>query len=74
MSAKQCPWCLFAFPPGDPRMLVSKRERCRVLACPGCRSAIRVWAEGAEPRPASALRSILVVAIAIAAIYIIWFR
>jgi hypothetical protein len=51
-------------------MVVSQRERCRVLACPGCRSAIRVWAEGAEPRPAGAGRFILGIAIVIVAIFI----
>ena len=65
-----CPHCMLAFPPDDPRMAVSKAERSRVFACPGCQSPIRVWAEGAGPKPFSALGCILIVAAAIAALFI----
>jgi hypothetical protein len=45
-----CPHCSYAYQPGDPRFAVPAGQANRVVTCPGCRGAFRVWAEGASPR------------------------
>lgn len=59
---------MYAMRRDDPRFAVPKGEKCRVIACPGCRSAIRIWAPGCDPSERNPIKSYVIVALVIAAI------
>lgn len=65
-----CPHCMYAYQAGDPRFVVPKGQTSRVMACPACRGAIRVRAEGASPR-GSSMGWVIAIVIAVAAIFIL---
>jgi hypothetical protein len=65
-----CPHCTFAFRPGDPRVAVPEGQRNRVIACPGCRTPIRVWGPGGPPRGIPGY--VIAIAIVIGAIFIFY--
>jgi len=60
-----CPDCSFTFQPGDRRFAVPKGQVNRVMACPGCGGAIRVWAPGADPSEKSSAGSYILAGIVI---------
>ena len=60
-----CPHCTYASRPGDPRFAIPKGKASRVMACPACGGAIRVWAPGASPSATNSVWPYIVVAIVI---------
>ncbi len=60
-----CPHCTYAHRQGDPRFAVPEGKASRVMACPACGGAIRVWAPGASPSERKSVWPYIVVAIVI---------
>lgn len=61
----QCPDCMYAFNPDDPRWAAPKgKPRNWVVTCPGCRDLVRFHADGAPPR--SSTRWVIAIAIIVA--------
>jgi len=60
-----CPHCTFAYQPGDPRFAVPKGKANRVMPCPACGGAIRVWAPGASPSATNSVWRYILAAIVI---------
>lgn len=65
-----CPHCTYAYQPGDPRFAVPKGQTNRVMACPACRGAIRVWAPGHSPSDTKSMWPYVLVAVVIIIIVI----
>jgi transcription elongation factor Elf1 len=60
-----CPHCTYAYLPSDPRFAVPKGKANRVMACPACGGAIRVWAPGASPSAMTSVGGYILIAIVI---------
>jgi hypothetical protein len=65
-----CPHCMYAYQPSDPRFAVPEGKTCREMACPACRGAIRVWAPGRSPSERKSAWPYVVVAIIIIVIVV----
>jgi hypothetical protein len=69
-----CPHCTYSFHPSDPHLAVPEGQRNRVIACPGCKTPIRVWGAGGAPPPSKAgsyVRAIVIV-IVIGAAFVLY--
>ena len=69
-----CPHCMYAYRPGDPRFAVPQGQSSRVMGCPACGGAIRVWAPGASPSAMNSVGCYIVVLIVIIIIVVAFLR